>query len=1052
MKNQTRSTLDFRVWTLLLLPLAGTFAARAADTTSDAAATAPAATAPAATAPAATAPAATAAAAEATSAADTNKDKTAPKKEELQTVVVYGMVANLEKSLDIKRDAPVVLDSINSTELGRFPDADVADSLAHLPGITIDRTTGGEGQKITVRGLTSEYNIVTLNNRILASDDDGRDLAFDVLPAELITGADVLKSPQASAVEGSIGGTVNLRTASAFDNPGFHAGAHAEGNYNDMSELYGRKYSVFIENTNSAQTLGFVLGGVYSNANIRTDSLNTYNQNIYGPTTYPFAGGAGSVPLTATPCCITFGSIFDDKKRSALSGSLEWRPDSSFRLTADALWTHLNDPQIGYNQSYYFNAPCVTPPASPCDYPDGTPWANNVVVKNGVITSLSVNEFQPEMVNNTMNRQVDTYLYGLNASWKPLERLSFALDGYRSTASRPEGGADTFVTAGLVNAQPVAEDILNFTDEPHSLPNINVVVPPSQLGLTACPSGTASSTNAGYCSYTALMNSGFLNNNKYWSTHYVGLNGYSVYDEIAGINLDGAWEVNTGIFDQLMFGLGYTNRKKTRDDSSNDWTNGSGQYGTLYQTEGCPPTVPGGVQCYPYSFASQGFNVISMVNIPHFMQGAGGSYPLILPQLNVAQLEAFLRSLNGKLNPLVCPGPTCAPFDYALTLPQVNPYNSYAVTEKTADFYVEQTFGKGNWSGNLGVRVVRTATTAATASAVPTALWASESSLQSSTPTWTVLYSSTQPIGANGSYTLALPSFNLAYWVLPQTLQARLALAETMARPNLSELAPTSSNNAINGTPQLFYNGTAGLQPIKANQADLSIEWYYGPHSALTAAVFYKKLKDDIYSAVESNVNLGTLQYFGGPPGTVPGVPFPWTVTAPANGVESTFSGVELTWQHILQNGFGTRMQYTATRTRSYDQYGNFVGAINAAPPTTWSISLIYEKGPFSADVTWDHQSSYTEACTQCTEVPGWPAISDSFDWVTASMHYTFWKGLEVYAEGKNLSNAIARTYLNGNPLLPWAPGQNVGASESGVGIGYSAYGRTYVLGLAYRY
>ena len=313
-------------------------------------------------------------------------------------------------------------------------------------------------------------------------------------------------------------------------------------------------------------------------------------------------------------------------------------------------------------------------------------------------------------------------------------------------------------------------------------------------------------------------------------------------------------------------------------------------------------------------------------------------------------------------------------------------------------------------------------------------------------------HGASQPIGANGDYTLVLPSLNLAYWVVPQTLQARLGLAETMARPNLSELAPTSSNNAINGTPQLTYNGTAGLKPVKANQADLSIEWYYGPHSALTAAVFYKKLKDDIYTAVESNVDLGTLQYSGGPPGTVPGVPFPWTVTAPANGVESTFSGIELTWQHILQNGFGTRMQYTATRTRSYDQFGNFVGSINAAPPTTWSISLIYEKGPLSADVTWDHQSSYTYACNQCTEVPGWPAISDAFDWVTASVHYAFGKGFEVYAEGKNLSNAIARTYLNGNPYLPWAPGQSVGASESGVGIGYSAYGRTYVLGLAYRY
>ena len=156
---------------------------------------------------------------------------------QLEEVVVTGLKASLEKSLDAKKNAGIVEDSIDAEELGRFPDSDVADSLEHLPGITITRTTGGEGQKVSVRGFGPQYNIVTLNNRILATDDDGRDLAFDVLPSEVISGADVLKSSEASALEGSIGGTVNLRTASPFENPGLHAGVHAEGNYNDMSEL-----------------------------------------------------------------------------------------------------------------------------------------------------------------------------------------------------------------------------------------------------------------------------------------------------------------------------------------------------------------------------------------------------------------------------------------------------------------------------------------------------------------------------------------------------------------------------------------------------------------------------------------------------------------------------------------------------------------------------------------------------------------------------------------------------------------------------------------------
>ena len=425
---------------------------------------APAATA----APAVTvAPGAAAAPAAATAPANPGNDSA-----ELQEIVVTGLRASLERSLDTKRDAAVVMDSISATELGRFPDADVADSLSHIPGITITRTTGGEGLRINVRGLGPDYNIVTLNNRILATDDDGRQLAFDVLPSELISAADVLKSSQASALEGSIGGTVNLRTASSFDNPGFHGGAHAETNYNDMSQLHGNKFSAFLTDTNEAQTMGFVLGAVSSNTNTRTDSLNAYNQNIYGPTTYPFSGGPNAVPLAATPCCITFGSIFDDKKRDAYTGSLEWRPDSAFQLVADGIYTHLNDPQYGYNESYYFAA-----------NPDGTPWTNPVV-KNGVVTAVTANYFQPEMVNATTDRQVTTWLYGLKAIWKPADRWTLAEDVYRSKADRPEGGQDTFVTAGLVSSTPNAPDTLYFSDLPNSLPSINVVVPPSQLGLS----------------------------------------------------------------------------------------------------------------------------------------------------------------------------------------------------------------------------------------------------------------------------------------------------------------------------------------------------------------------------------------------------------------------------------------------------------------------------------------------------------------------------------------------------------------------------------------
>jgi hypothetical protein len=57
-----------------------------------------------------------------------------------------------------------------------------------------------------------------------------------------------------------------------------------------------------------------------------------------------------------------------------------------------------------------------------------------------------------------------------------------------------------------------------------------------------------------------------------------------------------------------------------------------------------------------------------------------------------------------------------------------------------------------------------------------------------------------------------------------------------------------------------------------------------------------------------------------------------------------------------------------------------------------------------------------------------------------------------VRAGVNTLTDSVARSYLNGNPSLPWANGQNVGQSTSGVGYGYSAYGRTYTIGASYRF
>jgi iron complex outermembrane receptor protein len=163
----------------------------------------------------------------------------------VQQVEVKGTRASLERAIELKRQAATVQDSISATELGKFPDDNVADSLSHITGVSIKRTAGGEGMKVSVRGLGPEYTMTTFNNRILGTDGAGRDFAFDVLPSDVINGADVIKGSQASLTEGAIGGLINLRSASPFDQRGPHGLLRLEADHNQMSGLNGSKLSAW---------------------------------------------------------------------------------------------------------------------------------------------------------------------------------------------------------------------------------------------------------------------------------------------------------------------------------------------------------------------------------------------------------------------------------------------------------------------------------------------------------------------------------------------------------------------------------------------------------------------------------------------------------------------------------------------------------------------------------------------------------------------------------------------------------------------------------------
>src|SRR5688572_20097788 len=83
----------------------------------------------------------------------------------LDEIVVTGIRSSLESSMRLKRDAQGVVDGIVAEDIGKFPDTNLAESLQRISGVSIDRSSIGEGQRVTVRGVGPDFNLVLLNGR-----------------------------------------------------------------------------------------------------------------------------------------------------------------------------------------------------------------------------------------------------------------------------------------------------------------------------------------------------------------------------------------------------------------------------------------------------------------------------------------------------------------------------------------------------------------------------------------------------------------------------------------------------------------------------------------------------------------------------------------------------------------------------------------------------------------------------------------------------------------------------------------------------------------------
>ncbi|MDO6710365.1 TonB-dependent receptor [Aliiglaciecola sp. 2_MG-2023] len=171
----------------------------------------------------------------------------APAKE-LENVIVYGQRAGQASAINLQRVADSIKSIVSADAIGQFPDQNAAEALQRLPGLSIERDQG-EGRFVGIRGIDPNLNNVTINGVNVPSPEGGvRSVALDVIPSELIQGLEVSKSVTSDMDADAIGGSIEVKSLSAFDRQGTSASINVQASQNQLRDETSPKISGSVTN------------------------------------------------------------------------------------------------------------------------------------------------------------------------------------------------------------------------------------------------------------------------------------------------------------------------------------------------------------------------------------------------------------------------------------------------------------------------------------------------------------------------------------------------------------------------------------------------------------------------------------------------------------------------------------------------------------------------------------------------------------------------------------------------------------------------------------
>jgi iron complex outermembrane receptor protein len=264
-----------------------------------------------------------------------------------QSVTVVGIRKGIEAAISVKKNSDQIVEAISAEDIGKLPDTTIAESLAHLPGVTSQRDRNGVATNVNIRGLSSDFNGYLLNGREQTSTTDSRGVDLSVYPAELIAGATVYKTSDASLAAPGLAGTIDNRLIDplAFPNrviavsgqkghPSIGLKPHGDNN---------REAITYIDQF-ADRRIGVALGYVRIDGN--SSQLGVTSWASTGINAHPPGDDAPADEIKNTNLPFGGGMGFDSErysdKRNGLAAILEFKPNDKFKTELDVFHAQIN--------------------------------------------------------------------------------------------------------------------------------------------------------------------------------------------------------------------------------------------------------------------------------------------------------------------------------------------------------------------------------------------------------------------------------------------------------------------------------------------------------------------------------------------------------------------------------------------------------------------------------------------------------------------------------------------------------------------------------------